>query len=505
MCGIYGIQEAPNKELSLYETTVITHTLAKEMESRGRDSFGAITFPDGNLYKGLGRVSDTAVKLLKAASQAKSYLAHTRAATVGDVTVENSHPFAVDDVVGVHNGSIYNYKELNEKYKRECKVDSEHIFFHLNEGLPLPEIEGHGTFFWSRYSEQFSKIYFGKTTSGSLSVVRIYRGDPKSEEDPVGIVWCSEMFAIRKALKILGLEFEEVSIDSGKIYFIQSGEVFATKLPFDITSTWINRNTTNYNNYIVNRQYGISSAFTTDDDETTDTTSDFIKYYSNTKNDADDEDKNVFVEDGPIVRGLTVLLEGRNLSKKERKSIRRRLCFYRQKTRNIQKDPEVENIHNGISLNKHFQVTKVEDPKTKTRPTETIYHCPHCTCDMRDHTWGWCKNDLKSFCKSKIGAGCTSDLSYIPICADCGHYLLNSVHVVDEEHGIAFCTVCTDYCIGETQISKLIDTSKDSEEETEETESTETAKTPTVNLTLVEEISTSSDKAIENCAVLGTE
>lgn len=58
--------------------------------------------------------------------QQKAILGHCRHATVGSVTVDNCHPFSVNHITGMHNGTIYNNAELLDKQMFD--TDSEALF-----------------------------------------------------------------------------------------------------------------------------------------------------------------------------------------------------------------------------------------------------------------------------------------------------------------------------------------------------------------------------------------
>jgi len=444
MCGIYGFQVAPDAELSLYESTVITHHLAREMETRGRDSFGSVIFPEGLVYKGLGRVTECGVKLLKAASESRCFLAHTRAATVGDVVVENCHPFNIGNVIGVHNGSVYNYRTLNEKYKRPCMVDSEHVFYHINERLDLSEIEGYGTFFWKLKSEKNSKIYLAKTVSGSITIARLYRGDPKDGDNKaIGVIWASEYLPVRHAAGILGLEYESITIDPAKVYFIQDGEVYKTNETFDVkSSTFNNSNSGSYGKYV-----GYSK--NTDDEDDDDA---YIKAWlaeDKKKKEADLRDDILISPSSDVLtRGLISLLGNKNFSKKERKAIKRKLAYFKSKNKTKITEPSIHQLHNGVGFMRHYA------PNLVSKEVETIFHCPECQCDLAQHLWGWCINDIRVGCKAKVGNGCNDNREMLRICQDCGHYLIQGVHNVDTKYEIVHCAVCNDYCVPESQIVK---------------------------------------------------
>lgn len=56
----------------------------------------------------------------------KVVIGHNRSATVGSITVENSHPFQFEHITGVHNGSLTYYRDLEGHNTHE--VDSQAIF-----------------------------------------------------------------------------------------------------------------------------------------------------------------------------------------------------------------------------------------------------------------------------------------------------------------------------------------------------------------------------------------
>lgn len=77
------------------------------------------------------------------------FLAHIRASTVGDVTMNNCHPFYYKNYTFVHNGTIRHFEkvrrrlinELDEDLFTEVKAqtDSEHLFFLIMQHLKSKE------------------------------------------------------------------------------------------------------------------------------------------------------------------------------------------------------------------------------------------------------------------------------------------------------------------------------------------------------------------------------
>lgn len=59
----------------------------------------------------------------------KVLLGHNRAATVGQVSVDNAHPFTFGDITGVHNGTLYNHTNLMGNFD----IDSKKVFYTISE------------------------------------------------------------------------------------------------------------------------------------------------------------------------------------------------------------------------------------------------------------------------------------------------------------------------------------------------------------------------------------
>lgn len=135
MCGIIGyIGSKPAFPILL--------SGLKRMEYRGYDSFGFCVLNKNDhpfLYKKVGKISEAEKELLNLNIKGSIGCAHTRWATMGEVTEINAHPHfdCKKDFFIVHNGIIENYQELKEKLENEghtmvSDCDSE-VLAHLIE------------------------------------------------------------------------------------------------------------------------------------------------------------------------------------------------------------------------------------------------------------------------------------------------------------------------------------------------------------------------------------
>ena len=150
MCGIFGWDFKPGKDVSYSRRLIIATVLAQSNERRGGDSWG-VYIPDKGFKRGL----DNAVCMpLTEMAKANTVMCHTRKATSGAKTKKNAHPFEIGDIIGAHNGIISNHDELNKKYSRDFDVDSMHLFAHLNEGKSFDDIRGYGAIEYIKNGER---------------------------------------------------------------------------------------------------------------------------------------------------------------------------------------------------------------------------------------------------------------------------------------------------------------------------------------------------------------
>jgi hypothetical protein len=210
MCGIFGYSLRPNR-FDRGRLRVLCAALSCEMDHRGGHSWGY--YASEGLVRGLGSLSGH-VSARDLASH-DSLMAHTRMATTGKVAVENCHPFIQGSVVGAHNGIVNNHEQLNGKYKRDLPVDSQHIFQHMEEDLPLDDIEAYGAVEMTLRSQP-GRIYLGTFNGGSLSV---WRGK-------WGAVWASTYWTVKRGLRLASLKAKELVIFDDEWYYAEAGGVY---------------------------------------------------------------------------------------------------------------------------------------------------------------------------------------------------------------------------------------------------------------------------------------
>ena len=140
MCGIIGYVGTENEAVE-----VILDGLSK-LEYRGYDSAGLALIEDGKIFieKKSGRLLNLKKALKGRVDKSCIGIGHTRWATHGNPTDENSHPHFSQDrkVAVVHNGIIENYIDLRDELEKEgvvftSQTDSEvvaHLFSKYFDG-----------------------------------------------------------------------------------------------------------------------------------------------------------------------------------------------------------------------------------------------------------------------------------------------------------------------------------------------------------------------------------
>jgi len=231
MCGIFGY-DFSKLSIDASQLAILALSLAISNDTRGGQGFGYAGSngdSDPKVSKGNGKIANKTLDI----SKLKKVFCHTRYATHGKICKENNHPFELKHLIGCHNGVLGNHKELNEKYKRDCVVDSQHLFLHMLEDRDFSDICGYGVIVWIDKNKP-NRIYFCQLDGGEFAVYQVKIGDSKA------VVFSSSEEHLLRALERAQLSNKSGSFDivTGKVYYIEDGNLYETKKEYELGSRY---------------------------------------------------------------------------------------------------------------------------------------------------------------------------------------------------------------------------------------------------------------------------
>lgn len=219
MCGIMGYYSFGNK---LPDKNKITKMFSL-LESRGTDASGYAFVENSNLVVHKAPIKSSALIKTdewKQLELPKVMILHCRMKTQGtELNNANNHPlFSKQGIALVHNGVIYNDKEIFGKKERDSEVDSESIL-HL---LSL-KVKG------DKIKRLFDKI------EGSFAVAVIDKNEPDElilikKDNPIDLYYnsdddilyfCSERQIMKQALKIENTTSRGFNLGEGHNHFYE--------------------------------------------------------------------------------------------------------------------------------------------------------------------------------------------------------------------------------------------------------------------------------------------
>jgi hypothetical protein len=175
MCGIVGVITKNKHGMSKQNTEIFSQLLycdaVRGFDSTGiynvnkfgnvdwmKSQYSPATLLSQSLYK---ETMDAAFK------EGRFLVGHNRKASVGAVSDETAHPFVEEDIILVHNGTLFNHKKL-----ADTEVDSHAITIAIKEKGhlgALKELDGAFALVWYNVTEK--KLYLARNDKRPLHLL----------------------------------------------------------------------------------------------------------------------------------------------------------------------------------------------------------------------------------------------------------------------------------------------------------------------------------------------
>ncbi len=216
MCGIVGYIGSQNAQEFVIDGL-------EKLEYRGYDSAGIAVNTGGNSFeivKKVGRLQNLADALKEKPLQGTMAIGHTRWATHGKPSDENSHPHynRTKDIVVVHNGIIENYLELKRDltkkgYIFQSETDTEVVAHLLSEIYEGDLLEA---------TKKLLTIIKGAFALGIMSVKEPDRLIAVRKESPL-------IIGLGKGENFIASDIPAILKHTRDVYLIENGEIVEIK------------------------------------------------------------------------------------------------------------------------------------------------------------------------------------------------------------------------------------------------------------------------------------
>lgn len=222
MCGLVGIiARKPagfySKDLDLFEQMLVINTI------RGRDSVGVMTAlrdKDVLVVKHATRHASLLFETAdykkwrgRAIGNGRFVMGHNRAATRGAPSTDNAHPFVEENIILMHNGTIFNQEGLSTK---KVEVDSHAICHALAESGDIEEVV-------QKINGAFALIWYD-TKNEKLHAIR-------NEDRPLNLIITEDQYYLASEAWIAGMPVKRADRKIQDIVDIEPG----TLLTWDLT------------------------------------------------------------------------------------------------------------------------------------------------------------------------------------------------------------------------------------------------------------------------------
>lgn len=157
----------------------------------------------------------------------KVMFGHNRHATLGEKTEENAHPFAFDNIMGMHNGTLKEYS-VTDLYKyKDFGTDSEAIFADINKnGFDTTIKKLVGAWALIFYNKKKNTLNFVRNSQRPLHYCY--------SRDRCTIIWASELEMLKYVINRSGKPIEQIEengVKTDRYYTVPTDTLLTWDVP----------------------------------------------------------------------------------------------------------------------------------------------------------------------------------------------------------------------------------------------------------------------------------